>query len=101
MNKTDWLWSTALLACGGLWLLARRRRRRGYRQGSHALRELNGAARSYIEAARWVRSLSFQQLVAAKLATTRPAELKGQPFPSLLRGLPLPENGARTGRRTR
>jgi uncharacterized protein YwgA len=39
---------------------------KGYRQGVESLRMLSGAARSYIEqAARWVRRLSFQQLVAA------------------------------------
>ena len=38
----------------------------GYRQGVARLHELGDSARAYIEqAARWVRSLSFQQLVAA------------------------------------
>jgi uncharacterized protein YwgA len=38
----------------------------GYRRGVDRLRGLGVAARSYIEqAARWVRRLSFQQLVAA------------------------------------
>ena len=38
----------------------------GYRQGMHNLHRLGNPARSYIEqAARWVLSLNFQQLVAA------------------------------------
>jgi uncharacterized protein len=38
----------------------------GYRRGAESLRGLGDAASTYVEqAARWVRSLSFQQLVAA------------------------------------
>jgi hypothetical protein len=38
----------------------------GFRRGADNLHGLGGAARTYMEqAARWVRSLSFQQLVAA------------------------------------